>query len=1441
MAEEDKELYEKYDIYFESTKTTKTGKIFSKLRSNLFGKNKSNSTSSSGDSTPHVYSYIPLYESPTSNEIHGDVDIYLDLEELRESNRTSAFPDNGYYSYKEIHKIEKSNDNYEDAEQKQPVQYYELVFKSKERKLAVELIALCNLNGKEKDVKKTAHIFYELGLVYREKSPDKFSLVRAAALFNAARIRNFDVEEKCTQRLFELSHHIQTLAKAQNQENLVVKANKLAKEIESMRTYVKYALDNLEQVPDDMKKTMQLTCEIEKIKAIHNLQRIVTAEYIRLMSDLSAFCMRVMGEPPCQFTIVGMGSLARKEITPYSDFEHVIVLEEGCQKCGEKYEETLEYFRWYSVIFHVVIINLKETIIPSMAIPSLNDDSSETGDWFFDAFTKRGISFDGMMPHACKFPLGRTPTADKPFTTELIKPVSEMLNFLNSDEILKQGYHLGDILTKTCFVYGSEEIFNNFVDGIEEKLSTVYEKGTFDELIAQLKKDLDNFAINKNALAVLKTEKTFNVKRLVYRSTTLFISAWGRLKGVHASSSFDIIIALKEKNVISQKQKHKLMYAVALACEIRLRVYAEKDKQDDIYSSDLFQKSSFRTALDAVGKTSLINYFQIAYALQLSICKKINIKPKHLITDPNMLNVSVCSVLGLQDLTNKLLQVSMTGTSPSINIFDFDECISYLEEGMRMSFRKLSIQIEEVSKLPTNTENAIELAYRCCYLANYFYRIQSYQNAFEFVLQALKHVRTVSRESILYASCNELAGCCLMKMNKYNKAWFYFEEALKVYQMLLDEDAYIIWDDALVHHNLGVCLAHCNKFVEAKQHLHKALPMRNERNYNNKTAETYFYIGFCLSKMSKFTLSDLYLKESLKIFKEATIYENCDSKYAESLLCLTQNHPNKASRLEDIIDFRLILQDHLLHMQSHDIGSALTLFSIGKCLLELKFFDLSYSFLTTALQFYGVSNHHVVDKNVCLFDSSIGACLMQQHKHNQAQVHLQESLATFKAISIDIEKDEDVAMAFNLVGSCFLQMKLIQEARINFEKSLAIFKVLPANEERKLRLAALYNDLGVCCMELQDYEEALQILQLSENIKSILLSIEEVLCEDRVATLNNIGKCLMKLHRYNEALKILKEALQLKNEMELSPLVAAVFNNIGLCHMETNNFEQSFTCFQEAYDFCTQALESGTSFGPVVRKQLADVLNNFGLNYLNMKHYGHALTCFQDSLFYYESISTPENESEDIFIVLNNLGLCYMSMNVYQQALRYFKDSLAFFEVYATSEWANVTIAALCNNIGLCLMRKELNTDSLKFFIKSLSLYQKSASNNQDVAVVIHNITLVYMNLGELKDSFQFLENALKLYRNSCGDPDSDPHFAEILHSMGLCKKRMGENAEAVRFFEQSLKIRELTSPNVATDPDVLRTLYNAGMCLPALSEGEKSSFESIYRGITLKTIRKLF
>ena len=317
----------------------------------------------------------------------------------------------------------------------------------------------CHVTGKETQPKQTAKIFHELGKIYRTRSPDKLSLIKSVGLFNAAIVRNPSNLSEVKRELFEICQHILKMAKAKVQNaDLVNKALEVKELFNNLRCEVDQLLDNLEiqKIPtiiSQARNKKQLTTN--KIASVQQINQLIACKYKQIMSDVGQFCEDVMGKPPCEYAIAGMGSLARSEITPYSDFEHIILLIDD-----KNYTSYLEYFRWYSVIFHAIVISLQETIIPSLNIETLNDNNFKLGDWYFDAFTPRGISFDGVMPHASKFPLGRMqPTKNKPFETELIKPVSEMLKYLGSEADLKNRYHLSDILTKTCFVHGNEEVF----------------------------------------------------------------------------------------------------------------------------------------------------------------------------------------------------------------------------------------------------------------------------------------------------------------------------------------------------------------------------------------------------------------------------------------------------------------------------------------------------------------------------------------------------------------------------------------------------------------------------------------------------------------------------------------------------------------------------------------------------------------------------------------------------------------------------------------------------------------------------------------------------------------------------------------------------------------------------------------------------------------------
>ena len=302
-------------------------------------------------------------------------------------------------------------------------------FEEKDDELSRKLRMFCDSEGKEIFPTKAGHVFNELGLLYRTKSPDKISLIQSAALLNAAILRQ-PLNKKYRKDLEDLCKHVLQCSRASQRKTNLIEVSKQVKEmIMEMREQAKNSLKSFkpikerrnafEAVLEFLRGQSLYDRENIKVKNIMALNDEIAQKYTQIMSYVSRRCIEIMGKPPCKYSVVGMGSLARKEITPFSDFEHIVVLEDlqqGRQKkrWHQKHSKrTMGYFRWYSVIFHIIIINLQETIIPSVCIPSLNDCSAPNGDWFFDKITTRGISFDGMMPHACKFPLGRAQTTEK--------------------------------------------------------------------------------------------------------------------------------------------------------------------------------------------------------------------------------------------------------------------------------------------------------------------------------------------------------------------------------------------------------------------------------------------------------------------------------------------------------------------------------------------------------------------------------------------------------------------------------------------------------------------------------------------------------------------------------------------------------------------------------------------------------------------------------------------------------------------------------------------------------------------------------------------------------------------------------------------------------------------------------------------------------------------
>ena len=767
----------------------------------------------------------------------------------------------------------------------------------------------CDESGKETNPAKAAEILHQIGLIYRQRSPDKISLIKSAGLFNAAIVRNPPNVSQIKSDLSELCRHIIKQSNANNQTaDLIGKSQQVKVSVTNLRNEVKVFLKSkVPKISEITSKTNRIALNKAKTTAIQQLNKLIAHKYKQIMAELSQYCENVMGKPPCKYVVVGMGSLAREEITAYSDFEHIIVLFDD-----ENYKSYLDYFKWFSVIFHIVVLNVQETIVPSLNIASLNGTESRLGNWFYDDITPRGICFDGMMPHACKFPLGRQQhTKNKQFTTELIKPVSEMLEYLSSDSDLKNGYHLADILTKTCFVFGNEDIFKLFADGAKNYLVTKSQTDTINDITQQVKQDLNNFS-TRFRLSKLKSQHSINIKQLVYRSTTIFISALARKHNISANSCFDIIDEMANNKQITQNTGEKLKFAIAVACEMRLRVYTKQNRQCD-NAIDLKQDDIERF-LDIVGVACTISYFQIAYCLQCEVAKQLNFTKLHFYTDPQLINITIGLAFGMTNLTS-FSKDSQKQTWDSSK-FDFDACIEQIESEMkaqglkkvksfwRNTIRNLSNIFHKTSASSSNQTDPKPQQIKT--VADYLYSADIFDEAMEFYKQLLdihksKSINKSGDYDVAWA--NNRIGYCLLELKKSHQALSYFRRCLEIEQ---NRGSCQLIPTTL--HNIGWCHIRLHNYDEALTNLNRALEIQQNTTLNADTdrdvAITLHTIGSCHIDLHNYDEALTNLNRALEIKQNTSLDVDKDRDLAATQRaigrCLTglQQYDDSWSRLQ---------------------------------------------------------------------------------------------------------------------------------------------------------------------------------------------------------------------------------------------------------------------------------------------------------------------------------------------------------------------------------------------------------------------------------------------------------------------------------------------------------------------------------------------------------------
>eukprot|EP00058_Branchiostoma_floridae_P027278 XP_002612769.1 hypothetical protein BRAFLDRAFT_97250 [Branchiostoma floridae] len=427
------------------------------------------------------------------------------------------------------------------------------------------------------DKPREADCLCRLGDVYVERGKrtgEGRTFTQAAALYNASMARTDGDKQNMVTGLQETERQfLRNTCNIDCEPCPYSSALDHIKELDNMRARVKSQLDTIHQEHNpyqyDEDDPVVREVEIKRAEAIKNLFKRITADRQLFIQVLTDECITKLGPPPCKHAFIGLGSQATELVTPYSDLEFAILIEEGKDD-----DDTRMYFLNLTHYLHLKVINLGETILPAMAIPSLNDFLSEDPekDWFFDSVTPRGFAFDGFMPWASKTPFGRDKTRSKDSVT-LIQTPDKLAEYQHLHIALAEGYHLSDILRRVTYLTGDESLVDEYADRVKNvdrsplmtRLSAML---TLRDNIQQLKNDE-------------LTGQLLDVKKEIYRFPSVAVDVLSICSCITIPSVWGMIEELQKTQRISQDNAHHLIVLISISAELRLRTYIANGGQKD--------------------------------------------------------------------------------------------------------------------------------------------------------------------------------------------------------------------------------------------------------------------------------------------------------------------------------------------------------------------------------------------------------------------------------------------------------------------------------------------------------------------------------------------------------------------------------------------------------------------------------------------------------------------------------------------------------------------------------------------------------------------------------------------------------------------------------------------------------------------------------------------
>jgi Putative nucleotidyltransferase substrate binding domain/Putative nucleotidyltransferase DUF294/Leucine Rich repeat len=282
-----------------------------------------------------------------------------------------------------------------------------------------------------------------------------------------------------------------------------------------------------------------------KHPTIHILQEAHGKRMVEFVGKLYTQAIHLLGPPPCNYSLLGLGSLARGEMGIYSDLDAIVLVEKTSPKI-------VSFFQDVACYFELLVMNLGETS------------------------AKDFLGFSHISDGFCLDPAALHPGRTILTTDQLIDQQEKRLKEIKPNDDIDP---ITNALRLTCHITGSRPLFENHLAELQVWLTNACEP-------------LGNFLLSRWK-APQPIKNSFDAKQDLYRPITLLIDAFSVKHKVPEVNTCKRLTALKKhlsKNLITLCEK-----GLELACRLRLQAQIQHGEEIATLDVNLLSYEDWQT------------------------------------------------------------------------------------------------------------------------------------------------------------------------------------------------------------------------------------------------------------------------------------------------------------------------------------------------------------------------------------------------------------------------------------------------------------------------------------------------------------------------------------------------------------------------------------------------------------------------------------------------------------------------------------------------------------------------------------------------------------------------------------------------------------------------------------------------------------------------------